>query len=485
MIEQLKQVFEKECLLDSSQPVLVGVSGGADSLCLMDTLAGAGFRLTVAHLNHSLRAEADAEAEQVQAYALERGVDYVGGKIDVEQVREAEHLTLEEAARKVRYQFLFEKGRSIGAQAVAVAHTADDQVETILLNLLRGAGLAGLKGMLYRTLPTPWSHEIPLVRPLLGTWRSEVLDYVLGRGYKPVFDASNLDVTYARNRLRHELIPMLEAYHPGIRHRLWQTGEVLREDYLYIREQANLAWETCVLSTGASGVVLARPLCLAQPKAVQRYLLKMGIESLRPGARNLDFQILEKAQRFMAQPTRTGKLELSDGLMLSLRGERLILDVAGGDPVAECLPRITHEGRLSLELPGELSLDGVWAIHSALIPNSASLWEKICGNSDPYQAWLDADQLVFPLTVRKRAPGDRFAPLGMGGHLMKLSDLMINLKLPENARRDFPLVCGRRSVEADETILWVPGYRQSEFCQVTEETRQIVWLTLKGESSPF
>jgi tRNA(Ile)-lysidine synthase len=367
---------------------------------------------------------------------------------------------------------------------VAVAHTADDQVETILLNLLRGAGLAGLKGMLYRTLPTPWSHEIPLVRPLLGIWRTEVLDYVLGRGYKPVFDASNLDVTYARNRLRHELIPMLEAYHPGVRHRLWQTGEVLREDYLYIREQANLAWETCVLSTGASGVVLARPLCLAQPKAVQRYLLKMGIESLRPGVRNLDFQILEKAQRFMAQPTRTGKLELSDSLMLSLHGERLILYAAGCDPLAESLPRITQEGRLALEPPGELSLDGVWAIHSALIPNSASLWEQIRGNADPYQAWLNADQLIFPLTVRKRAPGDRFAPLGMGGDLMKLSDLMINLKLPENARRDFPLVCGRCSVEGDESILWVPGYRQSEFCRVTEETRQIVWLTLKGENSP-
>jgi tRNA(Ile)-lysidine synthase len=481
MIDQLKHVLESECLLDISKPVLVGVSGGADSLCLMDILAGAGYRLIVAHLNHSLRTEADAEAEHVRDYARKIGADFIGGKVDVRSVKEDEHLTLEEAARKVRYEFLFEKACSIGAQAVAVAHTADDQVETILMHLLRGAGLAGLKGMLYRTLPTAWSREIPLVRPLLGIWRAEVLEYVLSRGYEPVYDASNLDITYSRNRVRHELIPMLESYHPGARRRLWQTGEVLQEDYLYIQEQVRLAWESCVLSADDSGVVFTRQLCLAQPKAIQRYLLKMGIEILRPGIRNLDYYTLDKAQRFLAQPTRTGKIELSDGLFLSQRGERLIISVAGSDPFVGSSPRLAPGGKLIFESPGVLHLEGGWALHAKFVSNSTVLMDLIQANSDPYQAWLDADRVNFPLTVRSRLPGDRFTPLGMDGHSMKLADFMVNVKLPKEARLDWPLVCANCGSEG-EMILWVAGFRQSHFCQVTAESRHIVWMSMERDN---
>jgi tRNA(Ile)-lysidine synthase len=483
MIDQLRHILASVCLLDISQPVLVGVSGGADSLCLMDVLASAGYCLTVAHLNHSLRAEADAEAVQVQDYARKLGVDFIGDKIDVQRVREDEHLTLEEAARKVRYQFLFEKGRSIGAQAVAVAHTADDQVETILMHLLRGAGLAGLKGMLYRTLPTSWSREIPLVRPLLGTWRSEVLEYILSRGYEPVYDSSNLDITYSRNRLRHELLPMLETYQPGARRRLWQTGEVLREDYLYIQEQVRSAWNACVLSCNDSGVVFARQPCLEQPKAIQRSLLKMCIETLRPGIRNLDFHTLERAQRFFAQPTRTGKIELSDGLFLSQHGDHLVISAAGSDPFVAGFPKLVPGGKLIFEPPGMLNLEDGWALHAKIVSNSTALMELIQANTDPYQAWLDADGVNLPFTVRSRLPGDRFTPLGMAGHSMKLSDFMVNVKLPKAARPGWPLVCGNCHPEGAEMILWVPGLRQSNFCRVTAETRQIIRLSLEGDRS--
>jgi len=131
--------------LNIHKPVLAGVSGGADSLCLMDVLAHAGYRLTVVHLNHGLRPEADSEAEQVRKYARKLKVEFIGEMIDVHAFMRTEHLSLEEAARIMRYRFLFSKAIEIGAQAVAVGHTADDQVETILMHLLRGSGLAGLK----------------------------------------------------------------------------------------------------------------------------------------------------------------------------------------------------------------------------------------------------------------------------------------------------------------------------------------------------
>ena len=479
MINKLESILESLCSLDISKPLLVGVSGGADSLCLMDVLAQVGYRLTVAHLNHSLRPEADTEAHHVEEYARKLGADFVGDKIDVHTIKVNEHLSLEEAARIVRYQFLFSKAREIGAQAVAVGHTADDQAETILMHLLRGAGLAGLKGMLYKTLPTPWSHEIPLIRPILGIWRTEILEYIMSRGYEPVFDASNLDVTYLRNRLRHELIPTLESYNPVIRHTLWQMGNVLRDDYLYIQGQVDESWKACVLEAGDSYLVFARQRCLEQPKAIQRYLLKMAIETLRPGIRDLDFDTLERAQRFLYSPTRSRKIELTNGLVLSQHEGRLIISDSGNDPMALEYPRTLPGTNLDLGVPGALRLAGGWVIRSALLSSSPDLLAQIQANSDPFQAWIDVDQVFSPLTVRSRLPGDRFRPLGMGRHSLKLSDFMMNVKLPKEARPGWPLVCGMW--DRDKEILWVPGFRQSDHCRVTAETQRIVWLLLEKE----
>ena len=253
----------------------------------------------------------------------------------------------------MRYQFLFEKGRLIGAQAVAVAHTADDQVETILLNLLRGAGLTGLKGMLYRTLPTPWSHEIPLVRPLLGTWRTEVLDYVLGRGYKPVFDASNLDVTYARNRLRHELIPMLEAYHPGIRHRLVANrGSLARGLPLYPGAGQFSLGDLRSEAQAPPGWFLRARFAWRSQKRSNAICSRWGLRPCDPAPAIWIFKPWRRRSALSHSRPTTGKLELSDGLMLSLRGERLILAAAGDDPLVDGLPRITVAGRLSVRASG-------------------------------------------------------------------------------------------------------------------------------------
>jgi tRNA(Ile)-lysidine synthase len=480
MIGQLTPILESECALDMHRPVLVGVSGGVDSLCLMDLLADAGYRLTVAHLNHSLRPEADNEAQRVKEYARKIGADFVSDKLDVFAIKTNEHLSLEEAARNARYQFLFLQARQAGAQAVAVGHTADDQVETILMHLLRGAGLSGLKGMLYRTLPTAWSREIPLVRPLLGVWRAEILEYVLGRGYEPVFDASNLDVTYFRNKLRHELIPTLESYNPLLRRNLWQMGDILREDYSFIQGHAVSAWEACLLEAGDSYLVFSRQQCLEQPKAIQRYLLKMAIETLRPGIRDLDFYTLDRAQRFLYVPTRSGKIELTNGLTLAQHGGRLTISVGGFNPVAREYPTVQPGVRLDLGLPGALELGGGWIVRSDLLSGSRELLVNIQANSDAFQAWVDADLLHSSLAVRSRLPGDRFRPLGMGGHSLKLSDFMVNVKMPKEARSGWPLFCG--TCDRSEEILWVPGYRQSDHCRVTSETQRIAWLYLeKGE----
>jgi len=479
MIKKLQAVLESQCDLKINKPVLVGVSGGADSLCLMDVLAQAGYRLTVAHLNHGLRPEADAEAERVRDYARKIGVEFISGKVDVHAFMRIEHVSLEEAARVVRYRFLFSKAIEIGAQAVAVGHTADDQVETILMHLLRGAGLAGLKGMQYSTIPTAWSNEIPLLRPLLGVWRAEILDFILSRGYKPVFDASNLDVTYFRNRLRHELIPTLESYNPMLRRNLWQMGEILRDDYRYIQEQVQAAWNACILESGDDFLVFAHPRILEQPEAIQRYLFKNAIEVLRSGIRDLDYLTLERARNFLSSPTRSRKVEITQGLVLTQYGERLILSDASFEPSALKYPNTLPGITLELQIPGEVHLAGGWVISSTLLHTSPGLVAAIRANTDPFQAWLDADARISGFKVRSRLPGDRFKPLGMNGHSLKLSDFMVNIKLPQAARRGYPLVCWHCDLDGSSEILWVPGFRQSDDCRVSSETQRIIWLIMK------
>ena len=479
MIEKLESVLESLCCLDINEPVLAGVSGGADSLCLMDSLAQAGYRLTVAHLNHGLRPEADSEAERVRKYARKLGVEFIGERVDVAAFMRNEHLSLEEAARIVRYRFLFSTATQVGAQAVAVGHTADDQVETILMHLLRGAALAGLGGMQYRTIPTAWSNEIPLVRPLLGTWRVEILGYVVSRGYEPVFDASNQDVMYFRNRVRNELIPALESYNPMLRRNLWQMGGILREDYQFIQEHVQAAWNACILKSGDHYLVFARPRMLEQPVAIQRYLFKKAIEGLQPGFRDLDSLTLARACRFLTSPTRSRNIELTNGLVLSQRDDALIISARGINPSSMETAEIQPGVNLVLEVPGTLRMPGGWVLKSTIISNSREHLAQIQANLDPFQAWIDADMLVPPLSVRSRLPGDRFKPLGMKGHSMKLSDLMVNVKLPQEARPGYPLVCGICEVDGSEELLWVPGFRQSDDCRVSSETQRIIWLILK------
>jgi tRNA(Ile)-lysidine synthase len=244
MLEHLQEILRKKCQLHPSAPTLVGVSGGPDSLCLWDVLHRLGYPTIVAHYNHGLRPEAEEEAESVRQAAATAGVPFVFEQAKIAEIAERESLSLEEAARTARYSFLFSQAQRLGAQAVAVAHTADDQVETVLMHLLRGAGLSGLGGMSYRAIPNPWSQKIPLIRPLLDIWRPEVLVYCAEHALQPAYDATNLDQAYFRNRLRFDLIPSLEQYNPAARRLIWQT--VIRAGFWIIENAVVRAWKPAV-----------------------------------------------------------------------------------------------------------------------------------------------------------------------------------------------------------------------------------------------
>jgi tRNA(Ile)-lysidine synthase len=478
LLGRLQPVIFSHCSLDAQRPVLVGFSGGPDSLCMLHVLWQSGLNLIVAHLDHQLRPESADEAQSVTELAEGWGLPVIIERQDVKEFSERQAMSIEEAARMVRYRFLFSEAKHRGAQAVAVGHTADDQVETVLMHLLRGSGTSGLRGMAYRSLPSSWSQDIPLVRPLLGTWRADINAYLEANHLTPFQDPTNLDVRYYRNYLRQELIPDLEKTHPRIKERIWRTADVLREDYAVLETMLAQAGEQTLLLRGEGYVVLDRRIFLAQAPGIQRGLIRRAVDLVRPGLRDFDFEMTQAALDFARSPSRSGKRDLAAGIGLFLEGDGLWLvaretDISSAAVSGHRLPSISPGSELRIELPGIFPLEGNWRLAVVWVDDLQAVIRDALANTDPYVAWLDAARLQFPLVVRARRRGDRFHPLGLEGHSLKLSDFMINVKIPRRARDSWPLVISNRE------IAWVPGYRLAETFRVTPASRAVIRLSLE------
>jgi tRNA(Ile)-lysidine synthase len=472
-LERIRSLLESECGLQPEKPVLVGVSGGPDSLCLADVLESLGYSLVIAHFNHQLRPQAGEDACVVEEFAGKRSIPFVLGSEKVGEFAESHHLSLEEAARICRYRFLFSQAEAAVAQAVAVAHNADDQVETVLMHLLRGSGLSGLRGMPFRCLTTEWSSTIPLVRPLLGVWREEINEYCAVRQLQPVTDLSNQDTTFYRNRLRHELVPYLQHYNPQAKERIWKMANVLAADYEVLEAQVEAAWGYCLAASRRGFVSLDRQRLEEQPLSLQRALIRRAIKSLRPDAKDIEFDTIERSLAFVQQPSRSGHVDLFQGIEIELQDACITLVDVKVHTTNPDWPQLGSIEAATLEEQGSVELANGWRLSCEVIQNAGRMSEAEL--HDPQQGWLDADTLKFPLRVRTRLSGDRFQPLGMSDHSVKLSDFWINAGLERQARDLWPLVC------SGDEIVWVPGFRPAQKCRITPATRHIVHLKIYRE----
>jgi tRNA(Ile)-lysidine synthase len=472
MLERVILALRYAGPMDANRPILAGVSGGPDSLALMHMLQQLGCSLVIAHLDHCLRPESAAEADAVRQAAQAAGLPYVVGKEDVLHLAQQQSLSIEEAARNARYQFLFSQAELHGAQAVGVGHTADDQVETVLMHFLRGTGMSGLSGMAYRSLPNPWSQQIPLVRPLLGVWRAEIMQYLAQRGLRPNLDASNQDVRFYRNRMRLETLPYLESLNPGVRQRIWQMADVLSQEDEIVEGVVGAAWDECCLASSTSFVTLDIPRLRRQSPGVQRRVLRRGIALLRPGLRDIDFATIDRALRFLQSPPATRQIDLAAGLRLSIEDEKLWIAAWGTNLPAASWPQIDPTFKAQVEVPGEIPLPDGWLLRTETLPATPALYAQATANPDPFRAWLDMGQLDLPLALRTRRPGDRLRPFGLGGHSQKLSDFMVNAKLPRRARDGWPLLI------AGGQIAWVPGYAIAADYAIHENTPRVFFVIL-------
>lgn len=484
LARRVHRFIARENLIERGDVVVVGVSGGPDSLCLLHLLdehrEALGIDLHVAHLNHQLRGvDADADAEFVARYAAQLGLPCTVEARDVGAEARRFKWAVEEAARRVRYHFLSEVARRVSASTgrparIAVAHNADDQSETVLMHWLRGAGLAGLRGMLPATpmselrliAPPDDGGDLWLIRPLLCAPRVEIEAYCREHGLSPRFDRSNLDTTLYRNKLRHELLPLLEAeFKPNFGRILRRSAEVVRQDYDLLCTLRERAWGEVVLSAGEQSVVFDKSAWQALHPALQRSMLRHAMQCLRRTLRDVHFEHVEAAVE-VAREGRVGtQAALPDGVRLTVGYRRLFVADTAFVPAPDW-PALTVE-QAALAAPGVTSLPGGARVQVELIGRDALPpdWDR---NPERWTAYLDAGVATLPLSLRRRRDGDRFCPLGMAGRSKLVSEFLINEQTLAWWRDRVPLL-----VRGDDTILWVCGWRIDERARITPATSRV------------
>ena len=513
LLERVSQDIEAHHLLSPGETVVVGVSGGPDSLCLLHLLCrlrarthgqaegGWNLKLHVAHLHHGLRgAEADADAAFVRDLAADWGLPLHVERISVPEIAREHGLAVEEAARRARYAFLARVAGEVGARAVVVGHNADDQAETVLMHFLRGSGLAGLRGMLPRTPMSDYRllgletgdlvEGVCLIRPLLAIPRAEIEAYCGHHGLEPRFDRSNLDTTYFRNWLRHEVIPLLEGHNPNLRQVLHRSAQVIASDYALLRSFLEEWWPQVVVEErlqpetagleeeGAEErIVLDLAAWRALPASLQRSILREAVQRLRRTLRDISFVHIEDAVRVAREGTTGSQATLPRGLMLTVSYERLTVAAAEAPPSLPDWPLLPPgAGLIPLQVPGETRLPAAdWVLRVEVLARRdlPPAWQV---NPDPWRVFVDLRAVGTDLWLRTREPGDRLQPLGMEGHSVKVSALLTNLKVPRAARDRLPLLV------TDWGLAWVCGQRVDRRACVQDATERVLHLRFVHQS---
>ncbi len=428
--------------------ILLALSGGADSVALLHALIALrgrfGYRVAAAHFNHHLRGdESDGDESFVRDLCARAGIELVVGH--------AEKLggsNLEERARELRYRFLHDCADQLGAGHIALAHHADDQAETVLMRLLRGAGVAGLTAM---------AEGGPgrLIRPLLSLGRSDIIAYLNALGARFVTDSSNSSPAFLRNRLRAELIPMLERdYAPGLRSRLAELAAEMRSLDDFVNLAAGAELERSLAADGTLDISRFAGLHPALAAAVIRAFVRRRTGTLR----RLTRAHVEALRGLCLDGPPNGSITLPSGW----RAERQYgqLRLLGRSPLRPTGFHIPIESGGITVAPGFVFASSVLSVGEAAMP------------ATPFEALFDAGQIRCGLAARSFVPGDRIHPLGMEG-TRKVKDVFIDHKVPGSYRARLPLVV------ADDEVVWIPGLVRGAAALVTTRTHTVVRLVAR------
>jgi len=491
--------IQRYSLVSPGEIVVVGVSGGADSVCLLHVLAkcqkGLGIKLHAAHLNHQLRGvESETDAEYVSDLAGSLGIPITIDRQDVAAYKIEKNCPLEEAARELRYAFLARVAREVGANRIAVGHTRDDQVETILMHILRGTGVTGLCGLVPCS-PMPYDRQevslraptsrgnLLVIRPLLDITREETTSYCHEHQLDPRIDSSNRSLSFFRNRLRLQLLPLLRQYNPGVDQALLRLADIAKEDKAFIEQQASELWGE-VARQENNAIYFDRKQLDSLPIALQRQLLRAAVTKLAGDSRDIEASHIEAARTLLNKAVGK-KISLPHGFICQGGYDEIVVASTAKQSQSPPCPFPPLPGEFLLKVPGRTIFPG-WKVmasivrervdeghcqpltfgHSERSEESRPAQTRLC---EAISAGFDLRKTGTELFVRQRRPGDRFQPLGMSMP-KKLYEFMVDAKIPRSWRDNIPIVC------SPQQIIWVVGWRIDDRVKVTEASKEALRL---------
>ncbi|MEW6228795.1 MAG: tRNA lysidine(34) synthetase TilS [Bacillota bacterium] len=473
-VEKVKSTMKRYGMVSPGDVVLVGVSGGPDSVALLHALwllsEELCISLCVGHLNHELRGlDADEDARYVREFAKQLGLPVTVESKDVAGFASRSRMSIELAARLVRYDFYCRAAGAMAATKVALGHHVGDQAETVLLRLIRGAGTAGLAGI-PPVRPISSGGGLVVIRPLINLTRQEISSYCEENDLHPRMDASNLTCAYPRNKLRNELIPLLERdYNPGIVRTLARTAELLREDDAFISSEVQRRVNHIVRTRSCDRVVLDVDAILAEHVAIRRRVIRWAVGLLACGSEDLEFQHVEEVLDLARRGSPGKSVDLPCGIRARRDYGELAIELRSPGDVA---PAVPFEYKLSV--PGITRLPEAGVVIEAEVFEAGDWPDLLTAvrRAGKGEAYLDFDVVGRDIVARSRREGDRISPLGMNGS-KKIKDLFIDEKVPGNMRDRIPVIV------AGGKILWVVGVRMSGLARVTPGTCRVLRLAAR------
>ncbi|MBU1050130.1 tRNA lysidine(34) synthetase TilS [Candidatus Bipolaricaulota bacterium] len=446
-------------MIPNDARVLVAVSGGIDSIVLLDVLVRLSversFELVVGHIDHGLRGAASAgDSAFVERLADAYHLPFVNHHLMTSDIEEHRAQGREGATRNARLFALKQMACAVHASRIALAHTLDDHAETILYHLARGAGPTGLRGIA--------PIRLPFIRPLIQTSRAQVHDYAISQSLEWREDATNADSSFSRNRIRHHVLPELRALNPRVAEALARNADLLADldeaTAFLLREQMP-HW---IVNSEDATLAWSRSRLVGLPKSVLQLALRDGIQQVRGHLNGISRSHIDALAKLVLGTQAHADLSLP-GIHAGMQGNTLTLQLHP--------PKAMSGWNLTVDL-GETPLpDEEASLDLQIVPVADVDWEA--ARTSRWVEIADADGIAFPLHVRTRAPGDRFAPLGLG-HEIKLKDFLMNAHTSVFDRDRIPLLCD------NQRILWVVGIRLSDTVKLSEETNRVLVMKIKG-----
>ncbi|MGD9083067.1 MAG: tRNA lysidine(34) synthetase TilS [Desulfobacterales bacterium] len=471
LLRTVKQTITTYGMLKPRDSVLIGVSGGPDSVALFHLLLTLAphfhLRLGVAHLNHCLRQiDSDKDAEFVASLSRKFYVPCYVHKTNVRKYQVENKLSLEEAARRVRHSFLNEVAKENRFNKIALGHHFDDNAELVLMNLFRGSGPLGISAI-------PPVREGKIIRPLIQSNRSEIIAYLDQNGLKYMSDTSNRDTSFLRNRIRHDLIPLLKTfYNPKISQSLNRLASIIRSEEDWIEDVIHPLFEKAALSIQDRQVVLSVSILNEIHVAAQRRIIRKAILKIKGDLRRIRLTHIDSAINLSEYGPDYGNIDLPDRIRIQRKGDVILFSkeessLRSMDIKSDREEMFTFE--YPIAKPESMFIKEISA-HITFTEMGIKDLPDLC-RTDQHIGFFDRDALSFPLLLRNFRHGDRFTPLGMTG-TQKIKKFFIDKKIPRKERIRCPIILCRGK------IIWVAGYRIDESVKVKPSTKNVLKIEL-------